>query len=209
MMTAMAENRDRRDLLRDAAIEVLARQGGRGLTHRAVDHEAGLPEGTAKNYFGTRDALLQAAAERCVERYWADLRLMEAAEIEGREHLVVLLRELLDRALTVNRSRVLAYIELHAEAARRPRVQETLAELTRADLALHLEAHKAAGLPATRRSAAMVTMCLNSALTYLLAQPPETLRAYGLDDLDAFLADLIDTVYPPADVRIPPDYTKT
>lgn len=198
MMRAMAENRDRRDLLRDAAIEVLARQGGRGLTHRAVDHEAGLPEGTAKNYFASRDALLQGAAERCVERYWADLRLMEAARIQGRRHLVALLRELLDRALTANRSRVLAYIELHAEAARRPRVQETMAELTGADLALHLEAHRAAGLPATRRSAAMVTMCVNSALTYLFAQPPETLKAYGLDDLDAFLTDLIDTVYPPA-----------
>ncbi|MEV4571557.1 hypothetical protein AB0K12_48090 [Nonomuraea sp. NPDC049419] len=64
---------------------------------------------------------------------------MQAARIQGRRHLVALLRELLDRALTANRSRVLAYIELHAEAARRPRLQETMAELTRADLALHLK----------------------------------------------------------------------
>jgi DNA-binding transcriptional regulator YbjK len=194
----MAENRNRRDLLRDAAIEVLARQGGRGLTHRAVDGEAGLPEGTAKNYFASRDALLEGAAERCVERYWADLRAMESVAIEGRGQLVALLRRLLDRAITINRSRVLAYVELHAEAARRPRVQLTLAELTRADLELHMRVQRAAGLPVTRSGAATVTLCLNTALTYLLTQPPETLKAYGLDDLDRFLGDLIDTAYPPA-----------
>ncbi|NRQ34968.1 TetR family transcriptional regulator [Nonomuraea sp. NN258] len=194
----MAENRDRRDLLRDAAIEVLAEQGGRGLTHRAVDQRAGLPEGTAKNYFASRDALLQAAAERCVERYWADLRHAQSISVDGRDGLVALLAELVERARTVNRSRVLAYVELHAEAARRPRVRETLAELTQADLALHLESQRAAGLPATRSAAAMVTMCVNTALTYLLTQSPETLKAYGLDDVPAFLRGLIDTAYPAA-----------
>ncbi|MEV3986546.1 hypothetical protein [Nonomuraea sp. NPDC049758] len=87
--------------------------------------------------------------------------------------------------------------ELHAEAARRPELRAPLAELTRADLALHLRAHEAAGLPATRRTAATVTMCLNTALTYLLTQPAQTLADYGLDDLDAFLRDLLHTVYPP------------
>jgi hypothetical protein len=31
------------------------------LTHRAVDREAGLAEGSTSNYFGTREALLTAA----------------------------------------------------------------------------------------------------------------------------------------------------
>src|SRR5690606_26139004 len=189
----MAENRVRRDRLSDAAIEVLASQGGRGLTHRTVDRTAGLPEGTAKNYFPTRDSLLQAAAERCVERYWSELR---QAELHTVDQLLVLLRRLMDRALTVNRSRVLAYIELHAEASRNPRIQQTLARLTRADLDLHLAAHQAAGLPATRESAAVVTLAINSALTYLLTQPPDVLASYGLDDLDRFLSRLIATVYP-------------
>ena len=54
----------RRDLLCDCAISVLAAEGGRGLTHRAVDRAAGVPEGTTKNYFPSRDALLGAAADR-------------------------------------------------------------------------------------------------------------------------------------------------
>ncbi|MGV9384183.1 TetR/AcrR family transcriptional regulator [Nonomuraea sp. NPDC003707] len=189
----MVENRDRRDRLRDAAIEVLAGEGGRGLTHRAVDRAAELPEGTAKNYFPTRDSLLQAAAERCVERYWSEL---QQAEIDTPDQLLVLLRLMVERAMTVNRSRVLAYIELHAEAARNPQVQETLARLSRADLDLHLAAQQAAGLPVTRESAAMVTLAVNSALTYLLTQPPDVLASYGLDDLDRFLSRLIASAYP-------------
>ncbi|MEU6787780.1 TetR/AcrR family transcriptional regulator [Nonomuraea angiospora] len=189
----MVENRDRRDRLRDAAIEVLAGEGGRGLTHRAVDRAAELPEGTAKNYFPTRDSLLQAAAERCVERYWSELQQAEMGTVD---QLLALLRLMIERAMTVNRSRVLAYLELHAEAARNPQVQQTLARLSRADLDLHLAAQRAAGLPATRESAAMVTLAVNSALTYLLTQPPDVLAAYGLDDLDRFLSRLIASAYP-------------
>jgi DNA-binding transcriptional regulator YbjK len=189
----MAENRERRDRLCDAAIEVLAAEGRRGLTHRAMDRAAGLPEGTAKNYFPTRDSLLQAAAERCVERYWGELR---QAEIHTVDQLLALLRRMIDRALTDNRSRVLAYLELHAEAARNAQVRQTLARLTRADLDLHLATQRAAGLPATRDRAAMVTLAINSALTYLLTQPSDVLASYGLDDLDAFLGRLIASAYP-------------
>ena len=37
----------RRAELADAALRVVAREGSRGLTHRAVDEEAGVPTGTA------------------------------------------------------------------------------------------------------------------------------------------------------------------
>ncbi|MEU4704457.1 TetR/AcrR family transcriptional regulator [Nonomuraea dietziae] len=189
----MVENRDRRDRLRDAAIEVLAEEGGRGLTHRAMDRAAGLPEGTTKNYFPTRDSLLQAAAERCVERYWSEL---QQAEIHTVDQLLAVLRHMIDRALTVNRSRILAYLELHAEAARNAQVRQTLARLSRADLDLHLAAQQAAGLPATRHGAAVVTLAINGALSQLLTQPSDVLASYGLDDLDAFLSRLIVSAYP-------------
>lgn len=54
----------RRDALADAAIAVLANKGGRGLTHRAVDSAAGLPEGSTSYYFRTRQALLTAVVQR-------------------------------------------------------------------------------------------------------------------------------------------------
>ncbi|MFD8599672.1 TetR/AcrR family transcriptional regulator [Kitasatospora sp. NPDC059646] len=58
---------DRRTVLADAALGVLADQGIRGLTHRAVDRAAALPEGTTSAYCRTRAALLTALVRRLVE----------------------------------------------------------------------------------------------------------------------------------------------
>ena len=55
---------DRRIVLADAALAVLAATGARGLTHRAVHRTAGIAEGSTSYYFRTRAALLQACAER-------------------------------------------------------------------------------------------------------------------------------------------------
>lgn len=52
----------------DAGIRVLARGGLRGLTHRAVDAEAGIPEGSTSGYMRTRNALVVGVAERVMEQ---------------------------------------------------------------------------------------------------------------------------------------------
>ncbi|MFE5487360.1 TetR/AcrR family transcriptional regulator [Streptomyces sp. NPDC056527] len=65
---------DRRTLLADAALGVLANAGMRGLTHRAVDAAAGLPAGTTSAYYRTRSALLTALVRRLVELDQAELR---------------------------------------------------------------------------------------------------------------------------------------
>ncbi|MDI2132022.1 TetR/AcrR family transcriptional regulator [Yinghuangia seranimata] len=57
----------RRVQLLDAAIRVLAAQGLRGLTHRAVQQEAGLPHGSVTYYFKTRDHLVLGVIERMSE----------------------------------------------------------------------------------------------------------------------------------------------
>lgn len=64
----MSRNEERRRTLADAGLEVLAAHGARGLTHRAVDRAAGVPLGTASNYFATRDALIAGLVERIGER---------------------------------------------------------------------------------------------------------------------------------------------
>lgn len=60
-------------LLLDSAVEVVARHGLRGLTHRAVDREAGLPEGSCSSYLRTRLALLTALAEHVSASISADV----------------------------------------------------------------------------------------------------------------------------------------
>ncbi|WNI26009.1 TetR family transcriptional regulator [Streptomyces sp. ITFR-16] len=58
----------RGDLITDAALDLLAERGMRGLTHRAVDERAGLPQGSTSNYARTRQSLLEATVRRLAER---------------------------------------------------------------------------------------------------------------------------------------------
>ncbi|GAA2062982.1 hypothetical protein GCM10009801_06510 [Streptomyces albiaxialis] len=189
-------NPDRRNRLRDAAIAVLNESGGRGLTHRAVDAAAEVPSGTAKNYFPTRDALLGAVAGRCVELYSEVAERMAAAPApRGREGLVALLRGLLENAAGPGRPRLLAYLELQSEAARKPWLSGILDPIGASDFAAFEHAQRAAGLPVTRARTRTLTLALHAALPHLLAEGPETLAAAGLDDLDAFARDLLASLY--------------
>ncbi|MFH9392584.1 TetR/AcrR family transcriptional regulator [Streptomyces sp. NPDC017413] len=198
-------NPDRRDRLRDAAVEVLAGEGGRGLTHRAVDRAAEVPPGTAKNYFPTRDAVLRAAAERCLEQYLAlTARLAATPGPTDRESLTALFRSLLENVAGPGRSRLLAVLELQAEATRRPWLSAILDPMASGDFVGMELAQRAAGLPVTPQRAAVVTLALHAAIPHLLTNGPATLAASGLDDVDRFVRDLLDAVYPPgATTRAP------
>ncbi|MGW1770415.1 TetR/AcrR family transcriptional regulator [Streptomyces sp. NPDC002104] len=191
-------NHERRDLLRDAAAAVLADAGGRGLTHRAVDAAAGVPLGTAKNYFPTRDALLQAVAEGCVEQYRAlAARLAGAgpgpADPAG---LAALLAGLLRDVAGAGRPRMAAYLELQSEATRRPWLAALLDPIAASDFAMYGHLLRTAGLPAGPEHARTLTLALHGALPPLLSGTPGTLAAAGLDDLDSFARDLLDSLGP-------------
>jgi AcrR family transcriptional regulator len=74
----------RRDVLLDAAIRVLGGRGMRGLTHRAVDAEAGLPVGSTANLFPTREKLLEAVVDRVsrLERDRFDVESLSAHPVD-------------------------------------------------------------------------------------------------------------------------------
>ncbi|WP_329122018.1 TetR/AcrR family transcriptional regulator [Streptomyces sp. NBC_01465] len=184
-------NQERRDRLRDAAIGLLAGSSSRGLTHRAVDAAADVPPGTTKNYFPTRDALLQAAAERIFELYAAVPRPAPT----DRASLTALIVALLENATGPARARLLAFYELRGEAPRAPWLASAVDAFSAADFAYFEQAQRAAGLPVTPQRAATVTLALHAALFHLLAEGPATIAAAGLDDLDRFVRELLDTVY--------------
>jgi DNA-binding transcriptional regulator YbjK len=69
----------RRRQLLDAALHVIADEGLKGLTHRAVDRRAGLPEGSCSAYWRTRQALQAALAA-----YVADSLLADVDELAAR-----------------------------------------------------------------------------------------------------------------------------
>ena len=58
---------DRRAVIADAAIAVVADEGLRALTHRGIDAAAGLPAGSTSYYFRTRSELLTAIVDRVTE----------------------------------------------------------------------------------------------------------------------------------------------
>ncbi|MFD5550191.1 TetR/AcrR family transcriptional regulator [Streptomyces goshikiensis] len=123
---------DRRTLIADTAIDLVAAAGLRGLTHRAVDAAAGLPSGSTSYYFRTRTALIGACYQRLAE---LDLGDVDAdgpppAEVD-RGAAAAALAALLYRWLTTGRARQLARFELSLEAARTP---ELAPELHRAGL---------------------------------------------------------------------------
>lgn len=66
----------RPQILADAAIRVIAKEGLRALTHRAVDREASLPQGSTSYYASTRTALLEMIAARLAERSLADTQAL-------------------------------------------------------------------------------------------------------------------------------------
>ncbi|GAA2045375.1 TetR/AcrR family transcriptional regulator [Agromyces tropicus] len=59
---------DRRTILADTALALVAADGLKALTHRAVDAAAGVPTGSTSNVFRTRRALVDAVVDRLEAR---------------------------------------------------------------------------------------------------------------------------------------------
>ncbi|MET7379476.1 TetR family transcriptional regulator [Streptomyces sp. NPDC005526] len=144
----MAGNPERRAALVDAGIAVLAREGARGLTFRAVDAAAGVPVGTASNYFTGRDHLLRQIDARLHVRLAPDPEVLTRLMARPRDRTLVtaLMHDLLARA-TRDRAGYLALLEMRLEATRRPALRDSFTRSVRGDLEEAVEFHRAAGLP--------------------------------------------------------------
>ncbi|MEV6180120.1 TetR/AcrR family transcriptional regulator [Streptomyces sp. NPDC052016] len=114
----------RADRVADAALALLAERGMRGLTHRAVDEAAALPQGSTSNLARTRQALLELAVRRLADREARVLALDEMPDPRaGLPTVVDALALATHRALTRNRELTLARYELALEATRRPELR--------------------------------------------------------------------------------------
>ncbi|GAA2284802.1 hypothetical protein GCM10010145_56110 [Streptomyces ruber] len=124
-MSVRSTGASRTDLIGDAAIQLLAERGMRGLTHRAVDEAAGLPQGSTSNRARTRQALLEIAVRRLAER---EARVLVPAAMPapggGLDALVDVLAATLHDYLTGHRTLLVARCELALEATRRPELRE-------------------------------------------------------------------------------------
>jgi DNA-binding transcriptional regulator YbjK len=181
---APPRNMRRRSALADAAIEVLGTAGIHKLSHRAVDERAGLPAGTAANYFPRRDDLLAAAAERVAELHVAEMTAADRAAIAsagdpsgapaGLDALAGLIGASLHEAATRHRTRYLAAYELALESTRQPALAEAMARLGAAALGSTLAEHRSLGLPTTAEQVQALIALYNGTLMTLVVAPPGT-----------------------------------
>ncbi|MGW4378812.1 TetR/AcrR family transcriptional regulator [Kitasatospora sp. NPDC004531] len=165
-------NPERRAALLDAAIEVLAEEGARGLTFRAVDQRAAVPAGTASNYFANRDALLMQCAERVYERLGADPDTLAQGLTGPRDtaRVAELMHQLVDRIADFPTG-FLALLELRLAALRRPELRETVTRRIGEDLQFNVDYHLASGLPGDATAVQLLYLALNWLILERLALP--------------------------------------
>ncbi|MDJ0336575.1 TetR/AcrR family transcriptional regulator [Salinibacterium sp. G-O1] len=167
----MASNPERRAVVTDAALVILGRDGGRALTHRAVDALADIPSGTCANYFPTRATLLLAMAKRIFDRLEpAGNRLTELEQVTEEEALASYAGYVVER-LTKNPDMARALIELRLEASRDHEVHDALAPFLRQGLSDDLEFHQVRGLGANPRVVILLHHLVNGILLDHLTIP--------------------------------------
>lgn len=122
---------ERRRELCDAAIQLLADDGAKGLSHLKVDRKADVPAGTTSFYFRTRSALLLAVAERLAELDLANLQAVadnpeRADGVQDRRSPSLLSQVVIQSGYEPELSRTRARYELTMQAARDPALAATL-----------------------------------------------------------------------------------
>jgi DNA-binding transcriptional regulator YbjK len=178
---APPRNLERRDALADAAIEILGTGGIHKLSHRAVDEQAGLPQGTASNYFPRRDELLAAAAFRVAELQAADMMAASraAAVPAGVAGLTELIGASLFESATRHRTRYLAVFELTLESTRRPELAQALAQLAGGALNTTIAEHRALGLTTSAGHVHMLITLFGGALLTSVISPRDSFTHEG------------------------------
>jgi len=115
---------DRRTVIADAALRLIGERGARGLTHRGVDAEAGLPQGSTSYYCRRRIDLLGLVIRRHAEldlRALAPLATLVRAGAAGEQGQSARLAAGLARFVRgQTRAQLTARFELFLAASREP-----------------------------------------------------------------------------------------
>jgi DNA-binding transcriptional regulator YbjK len=185
----MRRNSERRGLLLDAAVDVLAREGARGLTYRAVDTEAGVPAGTASNYFPNRDDLLHQISVKIHERLMpSDESIAQSLAAPRDKRLVEqFMRDIVARA-DADKSSYLAMMELRLEATRRPELRTTLTKTISDNLDFNVRFHEESGLPGDRTTVVLLYLAMSQLIVERLTLP-DVLSAV---DQETLISDMVD-----------------
>lgn len=192
----MAELSPRRQQLMAAATRVTAEQGLRGLTHRAVDREAGLSEGSCSAYYRTRQALQLGLAEHVAGTLTEDVVAL-AAELQDcapHDELKTELTSQLILRWVRERHLLLARLELGLASARDPELAALMAEWRHRLVGVVASIIEARGHEEAEERAEVLVAALDGVLLAALVRPARGRRAYVTGALQRLMAGLTDDV---------------
>lgn len=162
----------RTEQLLTAAVEVVADRGMRGLTHRAVDAHAGLPQGSTSNVFRTRQALVAGILAHLLTSETAEMasRLPPVTRDELLDDAVRMVEYLLGPGLHFTKARYAIFLEAMSHPELREEVAAAAARLI--DALADVVAEVVPGdRKQVRTRAALVLEALDAVLLGRVARP--------------------------------------
>lgn len=176
--------------LLEAGVEVVAAQGLRGLTHRAVDRQAGLPEGSCSAYLRTRLALLTALAEHVSARVADDIRTLTAVISQkpgDAEHAISETSRLFVGWLG-HPELLQTRLELALEGHRQPQLATVSSTWSRQLLEIVAEVMVRAGHSDPVDRASTLIAAMDGVLMQTLREPAEQQQAFVERSLDVLIS---------------------
>jgi DNA-binding transcriptional regulator YbjK len=162
---------DRRTEILDGALHVLAEHGMRGLTHRAVDAAAGIPQGSTSYYFRSRSALVAGCVERILELDFA-VEGPAMSSVGDVGALVDVLADVGVSLVTTQRYRTLARYELSLAAVRDAQLRATLVRAGDTVRAFGADLLRTLGATDPASSAAELAATLDGMVFHALVRGP-------------------------------------
>ena len=181
-VTDSTELSPRMRLILESATRVVAAGGMRGLTHRAVDTEAGLPQGSTSGYLRTRLALVTALTEFIAAGLIDSIEELGRQQQAGEDEV-----RLVERALDLFVSWLdepdawTAKAELAQEATRQSAIAEAMAPARDRIEGIVQQILTVAEVEDVETAAQAIIAAMEGVLGSALTRPPEERESYVRD----------------------------
>jgi DNA-binding transcriptional regulator YbjK len=163
---------DRRRLIVEAALRVIARDGVNGATHRAVAAEARVPLASTTYHFTSKAEIVTDALELAIDRSIAAVERHTAPPLPATpEALVDRLVELVEALCGDDQAPLAAQYELLIEAGRSPRLRRVAERWDGAYMGGLRSIVEAAGIPQPCEAADILSDLIEGALLNLVSFP--------------------------------------
>lgn len=188
-MQTTAAGADRRQLIVNAALAVIADVGPDGLTHRLVANRAGVSLSSTTYWFASKEQLVEAAFVWVVDQAAEDVARQRRAILRwNRRTAPARLAALLLEGYTTHREQAIIGNALWVEAQRRPVLRPHAQRWADAYLELYVDLLRHLGVERDVEERALLVL---AACDGLVAQQLATGSAFSVRQLAAVLAPLL------------------